>query len=464
MNTEFFEKLYQLCDEGMVELRALPSKRQQFVPVESLVGLDEFCGKNGDNYYFGVALRSGAGGGTKKDITQIPALHADCDFKDTPRDILFEKIKQFPFKPSLVVKSGGGAHLYFILDEPAGQNDIERVEDANRRIAAALGGDLNACDASRILRIPGTANIKYEPPRACELTVNDNFTYSIDDFLGILPEANHHRSPKGDTGNKPGWLQELMAGVNEPGRNAAGTKIAGHWINKLTTVDVLTILQTWNLNNSPPLDDKELQTIVQSVSRYQPDIETKSKVDISNVYDAAQMVKTYQQHIANLKKNRFILGIPEIDKRIRGVAGGEVLTILARSGSFKTAMLQNMLKNYVKNSAWGAVFFSIEMPVASVTERYFQMFDGCTGREVESMFTDTSQNDAKDAAIGEFVKDLGRFFVIPTRVSLSDIAAYVKLIETEKNVKVGVIGIDYLGLMDGPGMGLEQTSMKPSQG
>ena len=41
-----------------------------------------------------------------------------------------------------------------------------------------------------------------------------------------------------------------------------------------------------------------------------------------------------------------MLGIPEIDQRIRRIAGGEVLTILARSGSFKTAMLQNLLKNF----------------------------------------------------------------------------------------------------------------------
>ena len=88
----------------------------------------------------------------------------------------------------MIVKSGGGAHLYFILDEPVGHNQIGRVEDANRRIAAVLGGDLNACDASRILRIPGTVNIKYDPPRACQLTVSDNFAYNIDSFLEILPE------------------------------------------------------------------------------------------------------------------------------------------------------------------------------------------------------------------------------------------------------------------------------------
>ncbi len=81
-----------------------------------------------------------------------------------------------------------------------------------------------------------------------------------------------------------------MAGVNEPGRNAAGTKIGGYWINKLPTSDVFTILKTWNLNNSPPLEDGELQALFKSVSRYQPKIETKAKVDISNVYDASRMM------------------------------------------------------------------------------------------------------------------------------------------------------------------------------
>ena len=37
------------------------------------------------------------------------------------------------------------------------------------------------------------------------------------------------------------------------------------------------------------------------------------------------------------------------------------------------------------------------------------------------------------------------------KVSLADIPAYVRLIETEYNIKVGVVGIDYLGLLDGPG-------------
>ncbi len=77
--SDFFKSLYRYCDDGMMELRALPSRRRQFVPIDSYTGLDEFCGRPDDHYYFGVALRTG-GGGTKKDITQIPALHCDCDF------------------------------------------------------------------------------------------------------------------------------------------------------------------------------------------------------------------------------------------------------------------------------------------------------------------------------------------------------------------------------------------------
>jgi len=115
-------------------------------------------------------------------------------------------------------------------------------------------------------------------------------------------------------------------------------------------------------------------------------------------------------------------------------------------------MLQNLLKNYIQHSAWGAGFFSIEMPVASLAERYLEILDGSTGKEVENLFRDESQAEIKQAAIGQFIKDLKRLFIVPTRVSLSDIAAYVQLIEREKDIKIGVIGIDYMGLMDGPGI------------
>lgn len=200
-------------------------------------------------------------------------------------------------------------------------------------------------------------------------------------------------------------------------------------------------------NFAEPIDfaSEELAKLVEDDRFYAK----SERVDMSNVYDATRMVDEYKAYLANLKNNRFITGIDEIDRRIRGIAGGEVLTIIARAGSFKTALLQNMLRRYVDHSKWAAVFFSIEMPVASVTERFFEMLDGCTGREVERTFTDPALSSAADASVKQFTHDLRNLFIVPTKISLEFIPRYIAMIEKRRNVKIGVIGVDYLGLMDG---------------
>ena len=244
----FFKILFQFC-EGQIEIRPIPGK-QGFFHLNDLHGVDfhsrEYAEKN---LYFGVATRNG--GGTKEHIVNIPAVWCDVDFKQTPREIIADRLKNFPFKPSIIIKSGGGIHLYWFLKEPASKGDISLVEDINHRIAAALGGDTNSCDAARVMRVPDTLNRKYDPPKRCEVVSSDGFHYNLDDFLEILPESEHRKKKsKRDICNNAGWLNELMAGVSEGGRNAAGVKIAGYWINKLPAADVLTILQISNLHNT----------------------------------------------------------------------------------------------------------------------------------------------------------------------------------------------------------------------
>lgn len=442
IDVSFFETLYQFCDEGNVNIRPIPGGNS-FVSLGNFQDIANICNGN-KNYYFGVALRKDKG--TKEDITEIPAVHCDCDFKDTPQNVLRQNLKRFPFKPSIIVKSGGGIHFYWILKEAGTIFDVPVVEDINKRIAVMLGGDLNACDASRIMRIPGTLNQKYDPPVACQMLQKDSFYYNLETFLETLPELEI-KKPAETKNNE--WLNQAMQGVSDGERNATATKIAGYWINKLSASDTLEILNTWNQNNNPPLSLSDIQIIVKSVSRYKQG--SNVKTDLSNVYNSARMIEAYEQYIVSLKNNRFITGINEIDKRIRGVAGGEVLTLMARAGCFKTAALQNILKNYIDHSSWAAVFFSLEMPVASVTERYFSILDSCTGRDVEKMFVEPEMQTAKAAAIQEFKKDLKNLYIIPSRISINDIGKYVQLIENEYNIKVGVIGIDYLGLIDSHG-------------
>ena len=472
--SDFFNTLFQFC-EGKIEVRPIPGE-PDFFDIDDLGEISAYCKTHkSKNLFIGLATRDGkttpeGKKGGKDNIVDIPCVWCDVDFKDIPMEMVREKLSAFPFKPSIIVKSGGGVHLYWLLKEPVGQDDITAIEDINHRIADNLGGDHNSCDAARVLRIPGTKNRKYNPPRECEAVRIENSFFALDDFQG-LPNSNHHKTNEaGQKQNEPGWIEDAMRGIDktktpEVSRNAMGTKIAGYFINKLPKHDALTILQMWNLNNKPPLGDAELQTIINSISRYkEPEISTKARVDMSNVYDSARMLEEYLAYIKTLKQNRFITGIREIDKRIRGVAGGEVLTIIARSGSFKTAMLQNLLKNYIDHSSWASVFFSIEMPVSSLAERYLEILDGCTGKEVEQLFSDPSEANIQRTAENSFKHELDKLFVIPTRVSLSDISGYVQLIEKERNVKVGVIGIDYLGLMEGPGVSEYETVSRLSTG
>lgn len=181
----------------------------------------------------------------------------------------------------------------------------------------------------------------------------------------------------------------------------------------------------------------------------------RSVPDIANVYTPERMLAAYEEYIKTLKHNRFITGIHEIDKRIRGVAGGEVLFVIARAGTFKTAFLQNFLKNYVRHSSWASLFFSIEMPVASVAERYHEIIHGSTGKDIEKIYTAAHDQTShvKSALEMNFVEQLKNVFVVPTKVSIRDIATYVNIIEEQFQKTVGLIGIDYLGLMEGKGQG-----------
>jgi hypothetical protein len=86
-------------------------------------------------------------------------------------------IETLPLPPSMIVDSGGGYHLYWILTEPwlfEGEEDRQRAADLALRWGYTIS-DLGykehkwsldvLSDLSRVLRVPGTLNIKYTPPR-----------------------------------------------------------------------------------------------------------------------------------------------------------------------------------------------------------------------------------------------------------------------------------------------------------
>lgn len=191
VNRQFFEALFEHC-EGMVVTRRLPSGVADDWPVDFYANpavFDKWLDMHREeNLYFYVATRDG-NGAEKKNIVEVPAVWADCDFDKTPKEEVHEAMRRFPFKPSVAVFTGGGYHLYWILDEPVGPEEIGQVEDVNRRIAAALGSDRAVCDASRLLRIPGSRNMKPGRNEALVKVLRmHNYRYDLADFEE-LPEA-----------------------------------------------------------------------------------------------------------------------------------------------------------------------------------------------------------------------------------------------------------------------------------
>lgn len=146
--------------------------------------------KDGCNIHPGVALRKRRGG-TKEDVGQISALWADMDGKDFPggKEEILRQTLQLPLslRPSIIIDSGNGYHLYWLLKEPEnieGEEDIKRVEGYLKGLCKRLGGDNKSAEIARVMRLPGTMNVKDpENPKPCKIVeFHDDRRFDLDDF------------------------------------------------------------------------------------------------------------------------------------------------------------------------------------------------------------------------------------------------------------------------------------------
>jgi hypothetical protein len=132
------------------ELRALPSKARRFTRKPEEV--EQFISEHThENLFFGIATRDG--GGTREDCRELPAVWADIDFKNTPETSALALLDSFPLRPSAVIESGGGLHLYWMLYENALASDI-RVEPILLGLAGQLGADPAAAEVARTCACP----------------------------------------------------------------------------------------------------------------------------------------------------------------------------------------------------------------------------------------------------------------------------------------------------------------------
>lgn len=93
----------------------------------------------------------------------------------------------------------------------------------------------------------------------------------LDDLLPLPDEIKKHlfaqteRKPR----NVEGWVQEALMGVKEGRRNDTCTKLAGFYLRAFEgdIEQVEIILQHWNEQNTPPLDWKVVNTVIESIAK-----------------------------------------------------------------------------------------------------------------------------------------------------------------------------------------------------
>lgn len=163
---DFYDLMYA-GSKGFIEIRELPAKRnnQHWVPYDKVT--QKVSELPNGNIYHGCATRKN-GIGTKDGIIEIPYLWADIDFETTRERWVLIKLNDCKCKPSIIIHSGNGLHVYWKFKSPfliKHSKDISYIENYLKILASYFRADMASTDIARILRVPGTKNYKYDPPK-----------------------------------------------------------------------------------------------------------------------------------------------------------------------------------------------------------------------------------------------------------------------------------------------------------
>lgn len=138
----------------------------------------------------------------KRYICAINCLYGEFDAKTYgSKEAIAEHISGAAFpQPSVVIDSGGGLHGYWLLKEPwlLESDDARQAAELVQRlwVQQVIGADPSVHDLVRILRVPGTLNFKYDPPRPVRILECDlERCYPIQALTAHLPKI-HEAEPR----------------------------------------------------------------------------------------------------------------------------------------------------------------------------------------------------------------------------------------------------------------------------
>ncbi len=147
---------------------------------------------NGSDIYIGMnPLKKDASTRTKEEIEAIKHIYIDLDHGGSEALEAVENSSVVP-KPNYVLNSSPEKHQ--VVWKVEGMN-LEEAEGLLHAMAREFGGDPAATDATRVLRVPGFANKKYETNFYVEARRESTETYHLREFkLHIDSQDSPHHN------------------------------------------------------------------------------------------------------------------------------------------------------------------------------------------------------------------------------------------------------------------------------
>lgn len=142
-------------------------------------------------------------------IAAINCLFAEYDAKDFggSKERTRQLVEALDPAPSAVVDSGGGYHCYWLLESVfplVSPNDREKARTLQAAWVTLMDGDPQSKDLARVLRVPGTTNYKYDPPRPVAFVQVDMARrYDIAELAALAQPFIEPSHPPANSGNSP---------------------------------------------------------------------------------------------------------------------------------------------------------------------------------------------------------------------------------------------------------------------
>src|SRR5690606_31934572 len=238
---EFLNRLFGGANEGYLVVFSLPGRSTISFDLKKTNAIDKaaqqafkFC-RNGHNAYFCLSAQGKAGVRKDENAIGIPGVWAELDvkgggFKSTEQALEFiDEVcaKELKLQPTILVSSGGGGfHAYWLFKEfwmfdgkaeqQKGAALVERFQQLLRQKAREWGAALDSTgDLSRVYRVPGTKNFKYDEPREVRVRqVVEGALYTPDTIEAVVEEHLADDGVVGDWKPSGDWDEPNLPDAN----------------------------------------------------------------------------------------------------------------------------------------------------------------------------------------------------------------------------------------------------------